>query len=177
MSSQSPEAPGKPAVRIRQAQSPDAEIMLHLIESLAAYEKLNPPDAAARERLVRDAFGEKPRFEVFLAEIPSGSGDDVGVVVGYAFVFETYSTFMALPTLYLEDIFVLPEHRGVGAGLALFRFVVQEAERRGCGRVEFVALDWNKLARDFYHKLGAQHLSDWCYYRLTKDQFGSIMGQ
>lgn len=148
--------------------------MIELVEALARYEKLDPPDEAARARLIRDAFGPNPRFQVLLAELREGERKGP-VVVGYAFIFETYSTFLALPTLYLEDLFVLPEHRGAGAGKALFRAVVAEAERRGCGRVEFVVLDWNQLARDFYHRLGARHLEDWCYYRLPRERFAAVL--
>ncbi len=160
----------RPAVIVRKAQPADAAVMLDLITALAHYEKLDPPDAAARERLVRDAFGEKPRFDVYLAEAD-------GTVCGYAFVFETYSTFLALPSLYLEDVFVLPEFRGVGAGMALFRKCVEEADRRGCGRLEWVVLDWNQLARDFYHRLNATHLDNWCPYRLTRNQFAGILNR
>jgi len=122
---------------------------------------------------VRDCFGDRPRFEVYLAEVDAEQAG-APVAVGYAFVFEMYSSFLALPTLYLEDIFVLPEYRGLGAGISLFKFVVAEADRRECGRVDFMALDWNKNARDFYHRLGAQHLTEWCYYRLSREQFQGI---
>lgn len=155
-------------VLVRRAEPGDAEEMLRLIVALAEYEKLTPPDEAARRRLVNDAFGERPRFEVFLAEVD-------GRIVGYAFVFETYSTFLALPTLYLEDLFVMPECRGRKAGLALFQHVVAEAERRGCGRVEWVVLDWNQLALGFYNRLDATHLDNWCYYRLEREKFGKVI--
>src|SRR5688500_5348690 len=91
-------------VTIRRAVAEDGPAILDLIVALAEFEKLEPPDNAARQRLIADAFGPKPRFEIFLA--------DTGTqIAGYAFVFETYSTFLALPTLYLEDLFVLPEFR------------------------------------------------------------------
>jgi GNAT superfamily N-acetyltransferase len=90
-------------------------------------------------------------------------------VVGYAFVFETYSTFLALPTLYLEDLFVLPEYRGRKAGYALFRHCAEEALRRGCGRFEWAVLDWNRPAIEFYERLGAKHLHDWLIYRLDRE--------
>jgi len=169
-------------VTVRPARPGDAADILRLVRALADYEKLDPPDEAAQHRLIEDAFAPKPRFEVFLVELGSGEGDGGRgdsrdpVIVGYAFVFETYSTFLALPTLYLEDLFVLPEYRGQKAGLALFKYVVHEAQERGCGRVDFAVLDWNQLARDFYHKLGAQHLQDWCCYRLTREQFGRVLG-
>jgi GNAT superfamily N-acetyltransferase len=115
------------SIHIRAAKREDASILLGLIDALADYEKLPRPTSEARERLIRDGFGEKPRFEAFLAELD-------GRIAGYAFTFETYSSFVALPTLYLEDIFVVPEARRKGVGKALFEFCIQEAVRRGCGR-------------------------------------------
>jgi GNAT superfamily N-acetyltransferase len=147
------------APQVRRAVVADGETILHLVEALAAYERLPPPDAAARGRLLADAFGPQPRFRIFLAEAAQ-------LVVGYAFVFETYSTFLALPTLYLEDLFVLPEFRSQGAGYALFMECVQEARRCGCGRMDWAVLDWNALALGFYERLGAQRLADWLLYRL-----------
>ncbi|MGI8907057.1 MAG: GNAT family N-acetyltransferase [Candidatus Sumerlaeaceae bacterium] len=160
------EAPQR--VIIRKAQPADADVMLALIVALAEYEKIEPPDEPARHRLVRDAFSDKPRFEVLLAETAEHTA------IGYAFILETYSSFKALPTLYLEDIFVLPEKRGAGAGFALFREVVREARRRGCSRVDFQVLRWNTLAQDFYARLGAVHLEDWWPYRLEAQQFDAV---
>lgn len=140
-----------------------------LVDALADYEKLDRPTPEARQRLLADAFAERPRFDIFLAETADGSA------AGYAFVLENYSTFLALPTLYLEDLFVLPDYRSTGAGSALFRHVTAEAKARGCGRVEFVVLDWNQLARDFYHRKGAKHLEDWCFYRLDAEQFDGVI--
>jgi ABC-type dipeptide/oligopeptide/nickel transport system permease component len=94
--------------------------------------------------------------------------------LGYAITFETYSSFLALPTLYLEDLFVIPEARGSGAGRAAFRHLAAEALRRGCGRMEWAVLDWNALAIGFYERLGAQRLSEWYTYRLTADQLRGI---
>jgi len=155
------------AIQIRRATPDDADSFLQLIDGLAAYEKLEPPDAAAKKRLVRDMAAKNPRFEVYLAEIKDAS-------VGYAIVFETYSTFLALPTLYLEDLFVLPEYRKNGIGNALFRKIAAEARRRGCGRMEWAVLDWNSTAIDFYRKLGATHLKEWNVYRLTNEDLGRI---
>ena len=157
-------------VELRRAQASDAEVLLDLIRALADYEKLPPPDAAACQRLIRDIFGDRPRLDAFLAFVD-------GVPAGYALVLETYSSFLALPTLYLEDIFVLTEYRGQSVGSALFRAMVAEAERRGCGRMEWTVLDWNRLALDFYSRFGARHLSDWYTLRLTRDQFGGILQQ
>ena len=143
-----------PAVTIRKATPRDAAVILSLVDALAAYEKLSPPDAGAKERLVRDMSGDRPRFDAYLAEV-DGKG------AGYAFVFETYSSFLALPTLYLEDLFVLPEYRKKRIGHALFSSIVKEAHRRGCGRMEWTVLDWNHLAIDFYKRLGAAHMKEW----------------
>jgi GNAT superfamily N-acetyltransferase len=149
-------------IHIRKATPNDADAVLRLIVALAEFERLPPPDEAARRRLITDAFGPRPRFEIFLAEV-----DDQ--VVGYAFVFETYSTFLALPTLYLEDLFVLNEYRGRKVGYALFRYCAEEALRRGCGRFEWVVLDWNTHAINFYERQGAKWLDDWKLYRLDRE--------
>jgi GNAT superfamily N-acetyltransferase len=148
------------AVTIRRAGPEDADTLLELVTALAHYEHLEPPDAAARARLVEHGFGPRPRFETFLAEIDSAA-------IGYALVFETYSTFLARPTLYLEDLFVRPEARRRGAGTALLRFLAAEAVKRGCGRMEWAVLDWNELAQGVYRKLGAQQLDEWRLCRLT----------
>jgi GNAT superfamily N-acetyltransferase len=152
---------------IRPAAAADADTFLALVDALADYEKLARPSAGARERLVADAFGERRRIDVYLAE-------EEGRAVGYAIVLETYSSFLALPTLYLEDLFVVPEARRTGIGHAFFRFLAAEAVRRGCGRMDWVVLDWNRLAIDFYRKLGARHLAEWHTYRLTADQLREI---
>ncbi len=149
-------------VHIRHATEQDAATIRNLIIALADFEKLSPPDEAAQNRLVADAFGPRPRFEIFLAEV----GDHVA---GYAFVFETYSTFRALPTLYLEDLFVLPQYRGQRVGYELFSYCAKEANRRGCGRFEWVVLDWNTHAINFYQRLGATHLTAWQVYRLDSE--------
>ena len=151
----------KAKLLIRRATTDDANSFLQLIDGLAAYEKLEPPNTEAKKRLERDMSASTPRFEVYLAEM--------GITpVGYAIVFETYSTFLAIPTLYLEDLFVLPEYRKSGIGYALFRKIATEARKRGCGRMEWAVLDWNLLAINFYRKLGATHLKEWNVYRLTE---------
>jgi GNAT superfamily N-acetyltransferase len=153
---------------VRAATSADAPAILSLVLGLAEYEKLAPPDEAAQQRLIHDMFLTPPRIQAFLAEIGQ-------TPVGYAFVFETYSSFLALPTLYLEDLFVLPAYRSQKAGYALFTHVVAEAHRRGCGRMEWSVLTWNRLAIDFYERLGAQHLADWAMYRLTRPAMEQIL--
>jgi len=141
----------------------DAPALLSLIDALADYEKLDRPDEDARARLVRDGFTQNPpRFRAYLAEHNEAP-------VGYAITFDTYSSFLACPTLYIEDIFVLPNARGHGAGSALLRHLAREAVAGDCGRMEWVVLDWNELAQNFYRRRGARHLADWQYYRLTRD--------
>ncbi len=152
------------SIVVNRAQQSDGQAFLELVDALADYEKLPRPTEDAKARLLTDAFGEAPRFGLFIAR-------DNDVPVGYAVVFETYSTFLALPTLYLEDLFVHPQSRGTGAGSALFARVRQEAKARGCGRLEWACLNWNQLAIDFYARRGADHLDEWRSYRLVADQF------
>lgn len=155
---------------IRRAAAADADTFLSLVDALADYEQLARPDADARARLINDAFERTPpRFDPFLAWI----GD---TAVGYAIVFETYSSFLARPTLYLEDLFVLPDARRAGVGSAFFEHLAAEAVRRDCGRMEWVVLDWNTLAQDFYRKKGGTHLTEWQYYRLTRDELERLAG-
>jgi GNAT superfamily N-acetyltransferase len=154
-------------VSIRPAAATDADVFLDLVDALADYEELDRPTPEARERLVADGFGDRPRFRAYLAELD-------GRPVGYAITFPTYSSFLALPTLYLEDLFVLPAARGTGVGRAMFRFLAAEAVRQGCGRMEWMVLDWNRLAIDFYERLGARRMGEWLGYRLTREQLEEI---
>lgn len=150
-------------VTIRTAEPGDANTLLDLIDALADYEKLERPDAEARARLTRDAFATNPPlFRAYLAE------DDNEGVVGYAIVVQTYSTFLAKPTLYLEDLFVHPRGRRLGAGAALLKHAASDALKGGCGRMEWVCLDWNLLAIDFYEKRGATQLKNWRFFRLDE---------
>ena len=144
---------------IRHAGIKDSAAFLDLIDALAEFEKLKKPTSAARKRLIRDGFGKTKRFDSLLAFTD-------GKAVGYAIFFETYSSFLSLPTLYLEDIFVLPEYRGRRIGMMLFRKCLAEKKRRHCGRMEWMVLNWNKGAMKFYNKLGATRLKKWIVYRL-----------
>lgn len=134
---------------------------VRLIQALADYEQLARPDAAAVARLRADAFGPRPRFEAALAL------DDEQRAVGYAIWFETYSSFLASPTMFLEDLFVLESARRSGAGGRLFDHVRALGQERGCGRMDWNVLDWNSLARDFYHRRGAQWMKAWLLYRMS----------
>jgi GNAT superfamily N-acetyltransferase len=133
---------------------------------------LTPPDAAAQQRLIADGFGERARFETWLAFTDASPEP-----VGYALIFETYSSFLARPSLYLEDIFVLPEYRGHGIGSALLRHCIGLAKERGCGRVEWTCLDWNTKAQCVYEKLGAERLSQWFLYRLDRDRIQQLAAE
>ena len=145
------------APNVRRATAGDAQAVLQLVDALADYESLPRPPADARERLAADM---NIRYDAWLAEVD-------GKAVGYAFAFETYSSFLALPTLYLEDLFVLPEYRSRKVGLALFGEMLTEARRRGCGRMEWTVLDWNELAIKFYQRAGAVHMKEWQHYRIV----------
>lgn len=144
-------------MKIRPYRNRDARELVSLVRALAHYEKLKPLTPAAARRLVGD-IGK--RIHVLMAEVD-------GECVGYAIYLFTYSSFLARPTLYLEDVFVLPEHRRGGIGGGFFTELHRAAKRQRCGRMEWVVLDWNTPARRFYRKLGAKPLDDWITYRLT----------
>jgi len=160
----------KSRINVRKAVPADKDAILDLVRGLAEYEKLPPPDHDAQQRLIRDMFLSPPRVQAYLGECD-------GIPVGYAFVFETYSSFLALPTLYLEDVFVLPKYRGMKVGYTLLAALVQEAYQRGCGRMEWAVLDWNKPAIDFYTRLGARHMKEWQLFRLTRADMESVLAQ
>jgi GNAT superfamily N-acetyltransferase len=145
---------------LRSATAADVPLILAFIRDLAIYEKLLP-EVIATEVALRDSlFGPQPAAHVVIAE----SG---GRPAGFALYFFTYSTFLAKPGLYLEDLFVQPEFRGAGIGKALLLHLAKIANARGCGRMEWTVLDWNEPAKGFYKKLGAVPLDDWRIMRLT----------
>jgi GNAT superfamily N-acetyltransferase len=152
---------------IRPARPTDMATVARLIRALADYEKLSHEVILDEERLREHLFGPKPYAEVLLAENDSR-------VVGFALFFHNYSTFLARPGVWLEDLFVLPEYRGQGHGKALLQAVARIAVERGCGRLEWSVLNWNKPAIDFYHALGARPLDDWTTYRLTRDRLADL---
>ena len=145
---------------IAAATERDVPIILEMIRGLAEYEKLSHLVAATEDLLRRSLFGERAAAEVLLAYQREEC-------VGFALFFANYSTFLAQPGIYLEDLFVKPEARGNGAGRALLRELARLATERGCGRVEWSVLDWNEPYIGFYKKLGAVPLSDWTIFRLT----------
>src|SRR5690606_17967530 len=137
------------------------------IRGLAEYEHLAHECIATEADLTRSLFGERPDAEVILAY-----ADDEPA--GFALFFHNYSTFLARKGLYLEDLFVLPEHRGKGIGLALLRELARIAVERNCGRMEWAVLDWNQPAIDFYERLGARAMDEWKVYRLTGDSLKNL---
>jgi len=147
-------------IKITGAKKSDTKDILLLINELADYEHLNPPDPDARKRLIKDAFGKKPLYYLLLAKTD-------GKTIGYAIYFYTYSSFLAKRTLYLEDIYISSEFRKLGTGKLLFDELVKIARKKSCGRMEWCVLNWNSNAIRFYDKLGAKALKEWIYYRLS----------
>ena len=145
---------------IRSATELDVPVILDLIRQLAEYEQLAHLVAATEEPLRETLFGAKPAAEVLLA-------DCEGECAGFAVFFTTYSTFLAQPGIYLEDLYVKPHGRGKGVGSALLQRLAGIAVERGCGRVEWEVLDWNEPSIQFYKNLGAEPLQEWTKYRLT----------
>lgn len=150
----------RPRFTIRRATRRDVPTILALIRGLAEYERLAHQMAATAARLRRHGFGGRRYFETLICRRR-------GRAVGFALYFFTYSTFRGRPTLYIEDLFVLPEERGQGAGRALLTALARLAVHRGCGRMEWAVLDWNTPAIRFYKRLGAGLRREWILARLT----------
>jgi GNAT superfamily N-acetyltransferase len=144
---------------IRPATPADTAAIAALIRGLAEYERLTQYLTLDEGRLREHLFGPRPYAEVLLAE-------EAGAVVGYALFFPIYSTFRGEPTLYLEDLFVRPGHRGKGHGKALLRALAALAVERGCPRLDWVVLNWNEPSIAFYRSLGAVPMDEWTVYRL-----------
>ena len=147
---------------IRPATEEDAAVILSLIKGLAEYEKLSH-EVFATEKLLRDTlFGAHPVAEVIL-------GDFEGEPVSFALFFHNYSTFLGLPGIYLEDLFVKPEMRRKGFGKVMLAYVANLAKERQCGRLEWSVLDWNEPAWKFYKSIGAVPMDEWTVHRVTGD--------
>lgn len=147
---------------IRPATPADIPAIVQLIRALADYEKLSDQVVVTEAQLREHLFGARPYAEVLLAE-------EASRVVGYALFFHTYSTFLGRPNLYLEDLFVLPEHRGRGHGKGMLARLARLAVERDCGRFEWLVLDWNTPAIQFYEVLGAVVVPEWKLCRMTGD--------
>ncbi len=150
---------------IRSATIEDISAMFSLILALADYEKLSDQVTGNMESLQADLFGTKPCIEAVVAEIESNQKPNQ--IVGFALFFTSYSTFLTRRGIYLEDLFVLSEYRGIGIGKALITKLAQIAVARGYGRFEWSVLDWNEPAIAFYTRIGAEILPDWRICRVT----------
>jgi len=157
-------------ISIRPATPNDVPTVAFLIRALSQYEKLEHEVTMTEGRLRATMFGPRPYAEALLAE-------DDGKPVGFALFFHNYSTFLAQPGLYLEDLYVPESHRGKGIGKSLLVQLAKIAVERNCGRLEWAVLDWNVDAIGFYEKLGAKPNSEWTVYRLTGDSLNSLAGQ
>ena len=148
-----------PSLSIRPATPADVDTILHFIRSLAAFER--EPDAVKTTPadLLRDGFGERPKFETLIAELD-------GAPVGFALFFHTYSTWEGTAGIHLEDIFVEEAARRHGVGKRLMQRLAAIALERGCARLELQVLDWNP-AREFYQRLGLEHMQEWLLYRVS----------
>jgi GNAT superfamily N-acetyltransferase len=154
-------------MRISEATEQDVPIILDLIRQLAEYERLSDKMTATEDQLRKTLFGTRPAAEVLLAAVD-------GETVGFAVFFSNYSTFLAKPGIYLEDLFVKPHARGQGIGKALLARLAQLAVERDCGRVEWAVLDWNEPSIRFYESLGAVPMTDWTTFRLTGEALAKL---
>lgn len=159
--------PEKPDLTLRLATVDDAGLILEFIQGLAEYEKLAHEVVADEKRLKESLFGNHPAAEVVVADWGAEPA-------GFALFFHNYSTFLARPGLYLEDLFVKPEHRGRGIGKALLARLAAIAVERGCGRFEWSVLDWNESAIRFYENLGARAMNGWTIFRVTGDALSNL---
>jgi GNAT superfamily N-acetyltransferase len=157
----------KQDIRIERATEADVPLIFRLIQGLAVYEKLAHEVTATEEGLRETLFGARPAAEVIIAY----AGD---TPAGFALFFPNYSTFLGKPGLYLEDLFVLPEWRGHGLGLALMKRLAGIAVERGCGRFEWSVLDWNTPAIGFYQGLGARLMDGWSIVRVDGDALTTL---
>ena len=163
------DAPLADALRLRSATADDAALVLRLIRGLAEYERLLDACVATEDDVRATLFGARPQAEVVIAEW-------AGEPAGFALFFHNYSTFLARRGLYLEDLFVLPAHRGRGIGRALLAHLARLAVERGCGRLEWAVLDWNAPAIGFYRSLGAVAQDDWTVMRVTGEALQALAG-
>lgn len=154
-------------VNITRANENDVDLILRFILELAKFEKLEHEMVATPELLKKYLFSETPSAEVIFAE-------SEGEKVGFALFFTSFSTFLGVPGIYLEDLFVLPEHRGRGFGRGLLSALAQITVERGYGRLEWSVLDWNQSAIDLYLSLGAKPMGDWTVHRLTGEPLSNL---
>ncbi|MDG3006349.1 GNAT family N-acetyltransferase [Paludisphaera mucosa] len=170
MSQPDPSPLPKASFTIRPAVPGDTTTIANLIRELAIYEKLDQFAKATAADFHRNLFGPRPFAEVLIAEVG-------GQPVGLALFFHTFSTFRGQPGIYLEDLFVQPEHRGKGIGKALLGSLAKLARERGCGRLEWAVLDWNEPAIGFYKSLGAGPLDEWITYRIADEALDRLANE
>jgi GNAT superfamily N-acetyltransferase len=157
-------------VTVRPARPGDVELIHALIVELATYERAPEQVVGTPEMLARELFGERPTAEALIAEVS-------GTPVAFALFHGTFSTWECRPGIWLEDLYVPPEHRRSGVGQALLGELARITVERGCARLEWTALDWNTPALDFYAKLGAVPLRDWINHRLDGEALHRVAGQ
>ena len=154
-------------LRIRAGEASDVHLIADLIRALARFEKLEDEVTMTEDRLAASLFGPRPYAETLIAE-------EDGAPVGFALFFHSFSTFLAQPGIYLEDLFVVPGQRGRGTGHALLAELARVALKRGCGRLEWAVLNWNRDAIGFYERLGARPNTEWAVYRLAGEALSSL---
>lgn len=150
------------SLTIRPATLNDIDTILYFIKELAIYEKAEQEVLATPETIKQSMFAEHSGVYGLICELD-------GQAIGFSVFFYNYSTWLAKPGLYLEDLYVSPEHRGKGAGIALLQHLAQIAVEKGCGRFEWSCLDWNTPSREFYESLGAEPQHEWIGYRMSGD--------
>ncbi len=151
---------------LKQVEEEDCGILLRLLKELAVYEKLENI-VETTEEMLKEALFQKKVTEAVI-------GEENGVPVGYAVYFHNFSTFVGRPGIYLEDIYVQPEHRGKGYGKVMLSYLAKLAGDRNCGRLEWTVLDWNAPSIAFYKSLGARPMDEWTMYRLDKEKLKEL---
>jgi GNAT superfamily N-acetyltransferase len=158
------------SLKIRPATGADVQLLVEFICALAEYEKLLDEVVATEESVSESLFGEKPVADALI-------GEWEGEPVAFAVYFENFSTFMGRSGLYLEDLFVKPEYRQRGIGKGMLKHLAKIAVERGCPRFEWVALDWNESAIEFYEGLGAKQMSDWRFFRMSGEPLKQLAAE
>lgn len=148
-------------LNFRYAKESDTGLILQFIRELAEYEKMLD-EVIATEDMLKEWLFDKKKAEVILAVVD-------GIEIGFALFFHNFSTFLGRAGLYIEDLYVKPEYRGCGYGRSILKKLAEIAVERGCGRLEWWCLDWNKPSIDFYLSLGAEKMDDWTVYRIAGD--------
>jgi GNAT superfamily N-acetyltransferase len=158
-----------PKFEIRPAKPNEAGLILDFIKQLAEYEKCSDEVVADEATIYHSIFVEKAAEVVF--------AEEEGVVIGFALFFHNFSTFVGRKGLYLEDLFIIPEKRGLGYGKAILKYLADIAVERNCGRMEWICLDWNAPSLAFYRSIGAVPMDEWTVQRMTEDVMKQFAAQ